>query len=70
MSRIPVEHVVEGLCALSNGDGIFISMNDDRILTSMNDNRSECVHETPMEDDICDSSLAHRNEAPEDLGKI
>ena len=48
------------LCALSNGDGI---------LTSMNEDRGEFVHETPAADDIRDSRLVHRNEAPGELAE-
>ena len=61
MSRMPVEHVVKGLCALSNGDAIFTCMNDDR---------GECVQETPAANDIRDSHFAHRNEAQGEVGEI
>ena len=58
MSWRPAQHVVEGLCAVSNGDGIINSMNDDR---------GRFVQETPMADDIGDSRLAHGNEVPGEL---
>ena len=48
-----VEHAIEELCGIRNGD---------RILTSMKDDRGECVHETNVVDDIGDSHLVHRNE--------
>ena len=59
MSRMPAEHVVEGLCAIINGDGIFNSMND----------RGEWLQEKRAADDIDESRLAHRNEVPRELGE-
>ena len=58
---MPVEHVIEGWCALSN---------EDSILNSINDDPDKCVHDTPAADVICDSRLAHENEAPGELGSI
>ena len=55
---MPVEHVVEGLSALRNGNGIFTSMDDDR---------GECVPDAVG--DICHSRLVHRNEAPGEVGE-
>ena len=50
---MPVEHVVEGFCALRNGDRIF---------TSMNDGLGELLHKKDATDDILDSLLVHRYE--------